>query len=539
MKRSLRKKRRAADPLKARWRDLSPTTARMVETLARAIGKHDVPGAQMALVAALASAPEHPEVQRLHGLLCHLRGQYQQAIEVFHAILADHPDDALVYNNLGSALRAAGQHDAAVEAWKAATEKASDLAAAWYNLGKHYRHDSHTDAAREALERAVSADPRHAGAWLVLGGAYKDLGQIGKAEKAFREVLKHQPGSADAWYGLANLKTVRFTTDDARQLEHHLQQPGQARTDQVTLGFALSKALEDNNRYEEAFAALEKANALQRKQIEWDGADFNRRMRTTEEVFSQPLPAAPADQGGEVIFIACLPRSGSTLTEQIISSHPDVEGANELPDLSAIITEESERRGKQLHEWASEASADDWQRLGQEYLRRTERWRKKRPRFTDKSLRNWPLIGAALQMLPAARVIICRRDPLETCLACYRQYFALGCHFSYDPDDMAGYWHAFDQLSRFWQQRYPEQVGELVHEELLADPEAVIRRLLDDCNLTFDPACLHPEQSQRSVRTASAAQVRQPLRRSTARAHLYGEALDGMRMSLTRVTKHD
>lgn len=229
-----------------------------------------------------------------------------------------------------------------------------------------------------------------------------------------------------------------------------------------------------------------------------------------------------------------MPRSGSTLVEQILSAHPQIEGGGELPDLDAVLAAESNRRRRAFPDWVSDASPADWRRLGEDYLARTARWRTHAPHFTDKALDNWPLVGAAAAMLPGARFILCRRDPLETCLGCFRQLFAFGNHYSYDLDELAAYWREHERLLRAWRVRLPLRTLELVHEELLADQQGQTRRLLDFLGLPFDPACLDFHRSTRPVRTFSAAQVRQPLQADTARAQRYGAALQPLREALVR-----
>ncbi|MEO8460859.1 MAG: sulfotransferase, partial [Dokdonella sp.] len=236
-------------------------------------------------------------------------------------------------------------------------------------------------------------------------------------------------------------------------------------------------------------------------------------------------------QGDEVIFIVSLPRSGSTLTEQILASHPEVEGGNELPDLQRILEAESRRRRKPFPVWVGEATPADWQRMGEEYLARTARWREKRPRFTDKLPRNWLQAGAALAMLPAARIVNSRRDALETCFACYRQLFAEH-GFCYDIEDMAAYWHDYDRVCRKWAADFPDRFRDQHYEALLADPEGNTRELLAFCGLEFDPACLRFYETEREVHTPSAAQVREPLRKDTARSDRYGARLDPLRAAL-------
>jgi hypothetical protein len=180
-----------------------------------------------------------------------------------------------------------------------------------------------------------------------------------------------------------------------------------------------------------------------------------------------------------------------------------------------------------------DATAEDWHRLGREYLARTARWRTVKPRFTDKSLVSWYLVGAALTMMPATRAVVIRRDPVETCLACFRQLFSERSGFACDIEEMADYCIDFLKLTRFWMEKFPDRVLDLQYESLTADPEPEIRRLLDFCGLPFDPACLDFHKTARTVQSApSAAQVRQPMRRDTARSARYGDKLDAVRRRL-------
>jgi hypothetical protein len=174
----------------------------------------------------------------------------------------------------------------------------------------------------------------------------------------------------------------------------------------------------------------------------------------------------------------------------------------------------------------TDATAEDWARLGKNYLARTARWRTKRPYSTDKGLQNWQWVGAIRAMLPGAKIINCHRDPVETCFACYRQLFSEGIHFSYDLGDLASYYNDYQRLSDYWQEHYPDHMLDLAYETLVQEPEAQIRRLLAFCELPFDAACLSPHQTQREVHsTASAAQVRQPIRGDTARSPRYRDFL--------------
>jgi len=521
-----------------RMSGLSAEAARLLSLAGEQLERRDVARATPLIEGARALQPNHPEVLRLWSVAHTLAGRTDEAILALRRALDALPDDALLHNNLGSALRASGDMEGAIAAFRRATELAPSLAAAWYNLGRTLKALALSEQAGPPLERAVSLAPRHVSARIVYGDNLKALGRIDEAEAAYRKALRQRSDAAFAWWGLANLKTVRFDAADALALTRCFEQADRAEDERAVLGFALAKALEDQDRYAEAFAVLGQANALRRRQQPWDAAAFGRSVDATIAAFRNiPIgaPSEPQAQGHEVIFIVSMPRSGSTLVEQIIAAHPDVEGAGELPDLSAVIAEESRRRGVAFPEWTTSAGADDWERLGQRYLERTARWRERHPRFTDKSLLNGPYVGAAAAMLPGARFVHCRRDALETALSCYRQWFNHGQAFSYAIEDIAAYVRDHERLMRAWSDRLPQAFFTQVYEDLLADPDAAVHRLLDFCGLAFDPRCLEFHRSGRSVRTASAAQVREPLRRDTGRAGLYGVALEPLRRALGEV----
>src|SRR5690606_26316867 len=337
-------------------------------------------------------------------------------------------------------------------------ELAPGLAAAWFNLGKACRALQLTERAQQALERALELAPGHAAARRMLGDNLKALGRIDEAAAAYRRALRSDPQDAHAWWGIANLKTVPFDPVDVAALRHLCASTGAPDEARCLARFALSKALEDQGAYEEAWSELQRANASRRFQQPWDAQAFEAHVRSIEVAFSAPANGQAGNLGDGIIFIVSLPRSGSTLVEQILAAHPEVEGAGELPDLSRVVADESIRRGCGFPEWVAFAAPADWQRLGQDYLDRTRRWRAKRPRSTDKALDNWLLLGAAAKMLPGARFVDCRRDRLETSLSIYRQWFSEGQGFSYDPADIAACFRSHARLMRLWHRLWPGRI---------------------------------------------------------------------------------
>jgi tetratricopeptide (TPR) repeat protein len=491
--------------------------------------------AERSLTNVLALAPDDVDAIRMLAAAAQRRGDHVKTIECFRRALAGSPDDFALRVGLGIALYEQGEVDESLTHLRRACDLAPASSSAWFNLGKALEKEAHTEEGITAFRRALEHDPSHVSARLSLARSQASLGHVEAAVAEFREMLRHDPGNAEAWFGLSNLNTVRFDSEDTACLQRAFARKDLNDHDRELLGSAFAKALENQGNYAQAFEVFGRVKASQRKQVKGDAAGECDRVETILRTFAKATPPPPLDArlGHEAILIVSLPRSGSTLVEQILASHPDVEGANEINDLRDVIDAETRRRGPTFPSWVLDATAEDWHRLGTEYLARTARWRNIKSRFTDKNLLNWYLVGAAAMMLPAARVVIVRRDPVETCLACYRQYFTGIAGFACDLVDMADYCANFLQLTRFWSDKFPTRVFDLQYEALVAEPDAVISQLLSFCGLPFDPACLASHKTPRAVLSApSAAQVRQPLRRDTARSALYGDKLDDLRQHL-------
>jgi tetratricopeptide (TPR) repeat protein len=483
------------------------------------------------LAAASLSDPTHPEVLRMQAGVHGLRGRHQQAVIVMQRALQQRPDDALYHNTMGALLGASGDFDGAIVALRRCCELQPGLAIAWFNLGLMLVRCVRQDEAILALKNAVMLAPDHLAARSLLGDMLRTQGDNEDAATEYRKVLAEQPWNGMAWWGLADIKTMRFNDDDIAQLQQAIRQPRASDDDLIAMGFALAKALDDAGRYEDSLTALSEANSVARNRQKWNAAGFSAGISAINQAFARPPVPAASALGREVIFIVGLPRSGSTLVEQILASHSLVEGAGELPDLPLVLAEESQRRGSPFPRWVPLMTPADWERLGRRYLERTAHWRKNKSVFTDKLPSNWMYAGAISAMLPAARIVVCRRDPLETCFSCYRQHLANN-EYSRTFGDLARFWYDFDRSMKQEQALHPKSVLDHSYEDLIAQPETSIRQLLTFCGLPFETACMEFHRTERVVRSPSSTQVRQPLQRDTARTDRYGTLLDPLRKAL-------
>lgn len=500
--------------------------ARAVEALAA--GK---PRVAAALAEGLVEqAPVHPDV--LH-LLAGIRGRLGDHVGAVNAVrqaLQVRPDDATFRCTLGRQLAALGQLDAAIEALQRACALQPGLSMAWYNLGVLQVRAVRFGEAEAALRKALELAPGNLQARLQLADLLKMAGRIVDAAATWREVLATHPASGDAWWGLADLGQVG--DEDIPTMQAAMRDRRAGERDRIALGFAIARVLDRNNRCAEALGVLKETHAHARRLQPWDAASFSRGLDAVLAACDS-MRADGSERGHGVIFIASLPRSGSTLTEQVLANHSQVEASGELRDLPQVLAEESRQRGRHYPDWLASMGDGDWRRLGERYLERTARWRQRKPFFTDKLPGNWLHIGAIRAMLPGAKVIVCRRDPLETCFSCYLQYMtAEGQGWTHRFEDLAAYRNGFDRALRQWQVRHPGFVCTQDYENLLADPEAGVRALLAFCGLPFEDACLAFGAGSREVRSPSAMQVREPLRRDTARAPRYGALLDPLRNAL-------
>lgn len=374
--------------------------------------------------------------------------------------------------------------------------------------------------AREIYERLLAARPDQPQLWQNLGHVLKTLGKQADAVSAYRQAVTRQPGMGEAWWSLANLKTVKLGSDDIAVMEGALAGAATAKDEDIFhLHFALGKALEDRKDHAAAFAHYDRGNRLRRSLIRHDADGFSAEVAAAAGVFTAPFFAGQAVGGcpaPDPIFIVGLPRSGSTLVEQILSSHSAVEGTMELPEMMMMASRLQARvdQGDFADFGAMVASLtpDDRQRLGDEYIERTRIHRHTdRPLFIDKMPNNWQHVGLIRLLLPNARIIDARRHPLSCCFSGWKQHFARGQSFSYDLVEIGRYYRDYVASMAAFDAALPGAVHRVFYEDMVGNTEAEVRRLLAYLGLPFEPACLEFYNNDRAVRTASSEQVRQPI----------------------------
>jgi len=386
-------------------------------------------------------------------------------------------------------------------------------AATCVGLGLHERA---IELYRELLSGATQPAELH----LSIAHSLKTLGRREEAIAEYRAAAAARAGFGDAYWSLANLKTYRFEDRELEQMRAAESAASTSVVDRYHLCFALGKALEDQQQFEESFAYYARGNALKRAEILYRPEVFELNTRLQINVCNPELLARNKDGGARApdpIFIVGLPRSGSTLIEQILASHSAVEGTHELADVPRIVMD------LQGRDWSldnprypavlAQMSAEDYRRLGEKYLSDTRVYRTGKARFIDKMPNNFRHVGLIHLMLPNAKIIDARREPMACCFGNLKQLFASGQEFAYSVEDIARYYRTYLELMRHWDAVLPGRVLRVQHEDVVDDLEGNVRRLLDYCELEFEPACVEFHKTERSVRTASSEQVRQPIYR--------------------------
>ncbi len=446
---------------------------------------HDVlDDAELLLEAVLALAPDYRAARHDYALVLVERHKYQRAKQELEKLMQLEPDNRHYRTLYATACVGLGEHDKAVALY------------------------------RELLAAAPRSEDLH----LSIAHSLKSVGRSEEAVESYRAAAAARPNFGDAYWSLANLKTYRFLDQELERMRMEEAAAETPLVDRYHLCFALGKAYEDREEYELSWRYYERGNAFKRSESRYRPEIIENNTRKQIETCTAEFFAERAGFGcqrADPIFIVGLPRSGSTLLEQILASHSQVEGTQELSDIQRLVVE-LQGREPDLDDPRYPGSllalkAEDCLRLGEKYLADTRIYRTDRPRFIDKMPNNFRHLGLIHLILPNARIIDARREPMGCCFSNLKQLFARGQEFTYSIEDIARYYRTYLELMAHWDRVLPGRVLRIWHEDVVEDLEGNVRRILDFCGLEFQPACIEFYRTSRSVRTASSEQVRQPI----------------------------
>ncbi|MEW6329982.1 MAG: sulfotransferase [Pseudomonadota bacterium] len=461
-----------------------------------------------------------PLYHRNLGELCRRQGRLDEAVAAGRRATALAPNDIDAHYNLGLALTDKGEWEAAIRAYRRALELNPDHGLSWNNLGAALEKQGDLAGAEAAYARAVALNPAHHEAQNNLGAIYSQQGRLEDAIRCFEASIKANPDFIEPHFNLSSLKTYAADDPHLRQLERQLARAGDMPLmARIRYWFALGKAREDAGHYDDAFAAYAEGNRLQHALLPCDEARADAMLERLTTVFDRDFFAAHRDVPGsdkKPVFIVGMPRSGTTLLEQILASHPAVHGAGELPDLNQVIMEAPARAGRRFPDFVPDLRPEDYRRLGEAYAERVWRRAPGARYITDKMPANFFYLGMIRLMLPQAKIIHAMRDPMDSCFSNYARLFNDTMEFAYDLGTLGRYYLRYIRLMRHWQAVLPAgSILDLRYEDLVADTEGQARRLLDYLGLPWDDRCLAFHENRRQVKTASVAQVRKPIYKSS------------------------
>ena len=460
--------------------------------------------------------PNHVEAARLLARIAMDHERYHEAEILLMRVVKNAPDYARAWIDLANTQNDQDKHH---EATKSAHEllRITPESAESYMLyagiiGSAGRHE----AAIIAYEKAIKLSPQKAGAFSSMAHHLKTIGRQDEAIAAYRHSIAIKPDHTESYWSLVNLKTFQFKDEEIDTMQALLLKKDLSDESRVHLHNALGLEYESRKEYQKSFDNMTKCNQLRRKAESYDPVETESLHQKIITIFNAGFFEQDAADVSDVspIFIVGLPRSGSTLLEQILASHTQVEGTYELSDLSRTmqsVRRQNPRGKKSFPESLEHFNLQQWVAIGQGYLESTQKYRTDRAFFVDKNPNNFTFIGALKLALPNAKIINARRHPLDSCYGSYKQLFASGQSFSYDLVELGEYYLQYQNLMEYWHQVLPNFILDVHYENVVNDLETEVERILDFCGLPFEEHCLRFHETERAVKTASSEQVRQPL----------------------------
>ena len=476
----------------------------------------DAKGAEDIYRQVLKQDPNHVEAARLLAKIAVDKNYFDHA-EIFlrHAVSVA-PDYTRLWVDLANVLKELHKFDETLECAAKVLELEPDKAESHVVHAISLGSNGLFDEAIKAYDRALEISPDKPAVICSLAHHLKTMGEQEKAIASYRRCISIKPDHAQAYWSLANLKTFTFEDSEIQAMQQMLDSDDLPDESRVDLHNALGLDREARSLFDEAFGHIEQCNRLRRKAEDYDPVATETLIDKNIEVFDADFLAGNDGAGNadpSPIFVVGLPRSGSTLIEQILASHSLVDGTHELFDLAFVARRIRARRKKKARypETLLDLSAENWHEIGTDYIESTQRYRAGAPFFIDKNPNNFTFIGLIRLALPNAKIIDARRHPLDSCFGSYKQLFASGQQFTYDLTEVGEYYLQYRRLVDHFQHLIPGFVLDVHYEQVVADLETQVRRILDFCNLPFEPECLNFHETERAVKTASSEQVRQPI----------------------------
>ena len=460
-------------------------------------------------------------------------GEKDQANKLLLKALKIEPNNFNILNNLGMVSARSGKDYMAEEYYKRALNIKPDFLDTLVNFGALKMSQNQNEAAKKFFSAALKIDNKNITAKLSLASYYEQLGNFDQAKKLYYEILANHPQVTEADKRISSIHKYKLGDTHLKKMEEQLiKELGE--DNKKKLNFALGKAYEDIGDHKKSFLYYETANKIFKNSINYNVEKDIEQFEEIKKRFKDNKVSALENNGQKLVFIVGMPRSGTTLTEQILSSHKDVYGAGELSYLSNSIKERFFNKENMLEKNNYTLEPVLLKNMQEEYLEKIKIFNSKEKYFIDKAPLNFKWIGFIMLLFPDAKIIHCKRNPMDTCWSSYKNYFASSLmNYTYDFDDLASYYKIYDNLMNFWTKKFGKKIYNLFYEELIANKEFEIKKLVSFCDLDWDKECLNFHKNKKSVSTVSLAQVRQPLYNSSVdKWKSYSSQLENLKKKL-------